>query len=127
MTLRDLHSPEPASPIVAGDGALRIDRAGNLLRLAGDIDETTHAGLIRALDSIAGEPGDIHVDLAEVAFCGLAGLRALVLFSQSRHPACSPDSRRVFLHQAPPSVTALVQILGWDTTPGLVIRESPAV
>ena len=73
--------------MVAGDGVLRIVRAGNLLRLAGDIDEATHADLAAALDDVADEPGDIHVDMAKVEFCGLAGLRAFVLLSQARHPA----------------------------------------
>ncbi len=111
--------------MVAGDGVLRIVRAGNLLRLAGDIDEATHADLAAALDDVADEPGDIHVDMAKVEFCGLAGLRAFVLLSQARHPGHDHRRGRVTLHHPPASVQALVQILGWDSTPGLIIEESP--
>jgi anti-anti-sigma regulatory factor len=122
-------NPAAASRVnrmVARDGALRIDRAGNLLRLAGDIDEATHADLAAALDDVAGEPGDIHVDMAGVEFCGLAGLRAFVLLSQGRHPGHDHHHEgRVSLHHPPASVRALLQILGWDSAPGLIIEQSP--
>lgn len=60
---RVTRSPAAASAmgqIVAGGGALRIDYAGNLLRLAA------------ALDRFADEPADIHIDLASVDFCDVA-------------------------------------------------------
>jgi ABC-type transporter Mla MlaB component len=70
-----------AAQITAGDEALRIEHAGNRLHLAGDIDEFTHAGLLAALSHLSSEPGDIHIHLAGVDFCNVAGLRALVLLS----------------------------------------------
>ena len=69
--------------------------------------------------------GDIHVHLAEVEFCDLAGLRAFVLLSQTRHPGHDHHHQRVTLHHLPASLQALLQILGWDSTPGLLIEESP--
>ncbi len=111
--------------IVAGGGALRIDHTGNLLRLAGDMDEATHAGLVAALDHFAGEPADIHIDLAGVDFCDVACLRAFVLLSHASHRSPDQPGRRVILHQAPSELKTLLQILGWDATPGLMIDESP--
>ena len=73
--------------IVAGGGALRIDYAGNLLRLAA------------ALDRFADEPADIHIDLASVDFCDVACLRALVLLSHSSRQYPDQRGRRVILHQ----------------------------
>jgi len=125
MTSRNPAAASRVNRRVAGDGALRIDQAGNLLRLAGDIDEAAHADLAAALDDVAGEPGDIHVDIAGVEFCGLAGLRAFVLLSQARHLGHGHHERRVSLHHPPASVRALLQILGWDSAPGLVIEQSP--
>jgi anti-anti-sigma regulatory factor len=106
---------------IAGDGALRIDCAGNQLRLLGDIDEATHAGLVAALDGVADEPGAILVDLAGVEFCDLAGLRALVHLSQIRQD--HPD-RCVILRHPAAHLKALLEILGWESSPGLVIDES---
>ena len=111
--------------MVAG-GALRIDHAGNLLRLAGDMDEATHAGLAAALDRFAGEPGDIHIDLSGVDFCDVASLRALVLLSHASRQYPDQPGRRVILHQPPAELKNLLQILGWDATPGLVVNESLA-
>lgn len=111
--------------MAAGGGALRIDHAGNLLRLAGDMDTVTHAGLVAALDRVAGQPADIHIDLAGVDFCDVACLRALVLLSHASHQNPDQPGRRVILHQPPAELKNLLQILGWDTTPGLVIDESP--
>ncbi len=111
--------------IVAG-GALRIDHAGNLLRLAGDMDEATHAGLVAALDHFAGEPADIHIDLAGVDFCDVACLRAFVLLSHASHQDPDQPGRRVILHQPPAELKYLLQILGWDSTPGLMIDDTSA-
>ena len=111
--------------MVAGCGALRIDHAGNLLRLAGDMDEATRADLVAALDRFADEPGDIHIDLAGVDFCDVTSLRAFVLLSHASHQSPDQPGRRVILHQPPAELKNLLQILGWDSTPGLVIDESP--
>ncbi len=120
-------APAAASAIgqlVAGGGALRIDYAGNLLRLAGDMDEATHAGLAAALDRFADEPADIHIDLAGVEFCDVACLRAFVLLSHASHQSPDQPGRRVILHQPPAELKNLLQILGWDATPGLVIDDT---
>ena len=109
--------------LIVGDGALRIDRAGNRLWLVGDIDEATLAGLIAALDGVADEPGEIQVDLAGVEFCNLAGLRAFVHLSQIRH---DHRDRYVTLYHLPPHLKAVLDILGWDTSPGLLIAHVPA-
>ena len=111
--------------IVAGGGALRIDYAGNLLRLAGDMDAVTHADLVAALDRFTDQQADIHIDLAGVDFCDVASLRALVLLSLTSHQNPDQRGRRVILHQPPAELKNLLQILGWDSTPGLVIDESP--
>ncbi len=122
--------PAPAAAsrtgqMVIGGGTLRIHRAANLLVLTGDIDETTQAGLAAALDDLADEPGDVHVGLAGVEFCGVAGLRAFVLLSRARHQDREHHGRRVILHHSSAQLRNLLQILGWDTTPGLVIGEFP--
>ena len=85
MVTRAPAAASATGQMVAG-GALRIDHAGNLLRLAGDMDAATYAGLVAALDRFAGEPGDIHIDLSGVDFCDVASLRAL---SSSATPAAN--------------------------------------
>ena len=130
MDADDLHSshhPSRDVTLLPGltprEGPLRVDRVGNEARLAGDIDEFTHAELLAALSSLSEEPGDIHIDLAGVEFCDVAGLRALVLLSRIP-PGHADQGRRVMLHGLPSYLEALLQILGWNSDPRLVIVES---
>src|SRR5580700_5519423 len=62
------------------DGVLRITTTADpfALVIAGEIDESTYPGLVSALDKPADSPAEIHVSLAEVSYCDLAGLRAIV-------------------------------------------------
>ena len=124
MGARDLQ--RGAGPLTIGDAELYVDRAGGQLRLVikGDIDEDTYADLAAALSSIADSRGEIHVDLADVQFCDLAGLRAILSLSEGG-PGQDGHGRRVILHQLPQELKTLLQILGWDATPGLLMDESP--
>lgn len=125
MGARDLR--RGAGPLTIGDAELHVDRAGSQLRLAikGDIDEDTYADLHAALSSIADGSGEIHVDLADMQFCDLAGLRAIIRLSEDCPGHNGHGRRVVILHQLPPELKTLLHILGWDAAPGLRIDESP--
>jgi anti-anti-sigma regulatory factor len=106
------------------NGALRITRAGDRLLVTGDIDEDTYPDLMVALCSIAEESGEVHVYLAGVEYCDLAGLRAIVLLTQDSWLGQDHDGRRVVLYDVPEWLTMMLEILGWDALPGLVIAGS---
>ena len=53
-------------------------RAATGLALAGEIDEFTYSPLVATLDELTRGQQEVHVDLADVAYCDLAGLRAIV-------------------------------------------------
>ena len=109
--------------VVADDGELCVIRLGDQPRLvvAGEIDEYSYKTLIRALASAARDPGEIHIDLARVEYCDIAGLRAFVMLATV--PGGDHAGPRVVLHQVPPHLVNVLHILGWDTTCGLVIAE----
>lgn len=125
MALAPGSTLDQADQMVFGGGALRIGRAGSQSRLVivGDIDEFTHAGLTAVLSSITSSPGEIHIDLSGVEYCDIAGLRAFVALSQASRPGSHDHSRRVILQELPAHLKALLQILGWDSAPGLMIAE----
>lgn len=108
------------------DGVLRITWAGNppVLALAGEIDESTYQGLVGALNEATDGRGEIHVSLARVDYCDLAGLRAIILLTgadgQSRNGS-GPQSRRLVLHEVPPYLQTVLRIVGWDSAPGLTL------
>jgi ABC-type transporter Mla MlaB component len=111
---------------VYDDGVLRITRAGNppLLAIAGDIDEATYGGLVGTLGKFKDGRGEIHVDLAGVEYCDLAGLRAIVRLAAG--DGRGHDGRRVVLHTVPPQLKTLLRILGWDSTTGLAMDDPAA-
>lgn len=98
------------------DDVLRITKSEHVpgLIIAGEIDESTYPYLLQSLATV-GRRGDVHVDLSGVEFCDLAGLRAIVTLAE----ADADSGRRVILHAMPSRLQRLLQILGWDTLPGL--------
>jgi anti-anti-sigma factor len=105
------------------DGALRITCIGSqpALAMAGDIDEHTHAALVDALGKLTDGLREIHINLAAVTYCDLAGLRAIILLARGsgNHEG---DGKHLVLHEVPAHLKTVLQVLGWDTTPGLAIE-----
>ena len=119
------HSSRNPGDVVSDDGQLRITRpAGEpWLFVAGEIDEYSYKSLIRTLASVARDPSEIHIDLADLEYCDVAGLRAFVVLAAPRRDYAGP---RVVLHHVPPHLVNVLHILGWDTTCGLTLAEGPA-
>jgi ABC-type transporter Mla MlaB component len=116
------------------DGVLRVTTTDDPpgLAIAGEIDESTYAGLVSVLDKLTDSPAEIHVSLTEVSYCDLAGLRAIVRITgaDGRGPGGSGakrsgngGSRRVVLHGVPRSLQTVLQIVGWDSIPGLAVDQ----
>ena len=106
---------------VYDDGVLRIAATGKPsgLAIAGDIDEDTYPALVRKLDELA-SADEIHLNLAGVQYCDVAGLRAITRLADAGR---GRSSRRVVLHEVPPRLRTVLSILGWDSIPGLVIEH----
>jgi anti-anti-sigma regulatory factor len=88
------------------------------------IDESTYPVLRRALAKAAMAGDDaIRVDMAQVEFCDLAGLRMIVSAAgpggQNRAAAAL-----VVIADLPTPLSDLMHILGWDTAPGVVLLDT---
>jgi hypothetical protein len=70
------------------DRVLRVICAGSppVVPIAGEIDASSYSGLVSTLEGLADREGDVHVNLAEVAFCDLAGLRAVLWLASRKLP-----------------------------------------
>lgn len=106
---------------VYDDGVLRIalisgPGPGPRYALAGEIDEFSVSGLARELGQIAASLDEIHLDLGDLIFADLAGLRVIVRLA-------ADGQRRVVLHRVPPHLRAILGIVGWDTAPGLELAS----
>jgi ABC-type transporter Mla MlaB component len=103
------------------DGVLRITRTGSppVLAIAGEIDESTYPGLVSTLESLVDGPGEIHANLVGVTYCDLAGLRTIVGLAGANGGDHEHSGRRLVLHEVPQRLKTVLQIMGWDATPGL--------
>ena len=66
---------------------------------------------------------DLIIDLANVRYCDLAGLRAIVRLTLADNRGPDHGGRRVTVHDMPEHLSNILRILGWDATPGLVLAE----
>ena len=116
---------------VYDDGVLRITSTSHPpgLAIEGEIDESTYPGLVQALQASIKGRTEIHLSLGGVSYCDLAGLRAIVCATGAEDCEASGnghgDSRRVVLHEVPAQLITVLQIVGWDSTPGLAL-DPPA-
>jgi ABC-type transporter Mla MlaB component len=109
VEMTDAHHVEVSPPLATIDptGALAAARVHppETLRLAGDLDFETVDGLLAFLD--ANVHGPLRVDLADIAFADVTGMRAL----RGGAP------RELTIAGASEPVRRLVGLLGWDTDP----------
>ncbi|MFI0479148.1 STAS domain-containing protein [Actinomadura sp. 9N215] len=112
----------PGYDLVELDTALlRIVAATAAPRLAmsGEIDVSNAGDVTRALDTAQRRvAGDVHVDLTEVDFVDVAGLRAFTLAARDLREG----DRLLVLHSVSPHIDKLFATIGWSTTPGLEIH-----
>lgn len=110
--------PQPGvEPPLYDDGALRITQIpgpGPGYALAGEIDEAAFPALATRLGEIAADLDEVHLNLAALDYADLAGLRVIVGLADT-------GRRGVVLHQVPPHLRAILNIVGWDTAPGVEI------
>ena len=78
--------------------ALQIAVSGSVVKLAGEIDLSSREVLAAQLRMLAASEPQLHVDLAQVTFCDVAGLWAILCAGGTRpavnssHPACGAVS-----------------------------------
>ena len=102
-------SPELAALGRSGPlSAARVEH-GRVLRLAGELDFLSADALATVLD--AHFPGPLTVDLADLGFVDVTGLRAL----RGRH------GRTLTIASASDAVRRLLVLLAWDTDPAVMV------
>ncbi len=117
--------PGRGSGLVLDDGTLRITwRSGEppIMVLAGEVDEASYPGLVAALTGAAAHYDEIHLDLAGLDYCDLAGLRAIVRLA-SPEAAGGGSVKQVVLHRVPDSVRTVLHIVGWDAAARLTMAD----
>ena len=111
-----------SSSVLAGNEHFSVVRRSHPARLllVGELDICSAPGLTAALSDAADSTGVLHLDLADVHFCDLAALRAIISLTQANDHQQRP-ARTVVLHHLPAQVEKILRITGWDTLAGLTI------
>src|SRR5919204_3658361 len=105
----------PSGGTVYRDRQLVVDRterpAG--LRFVGEIDISNSGAISSALRQVLDGPANVHLDMRQLVFCDVSGIRALVNVAE----AIGPD-RRLFLHGLPPEIERVMRVVGWSDAAG---------
>jgi anti-anti-sigma regulatory factor len=89
------------------------------LRLVGAVDTLTVGALTSTLDLATRWPDrELHLDLDELEFIDVAGVRAIV-----RAATALDDGRSLILKGLAPALRRVFSIVGWDRTPNLRFAE----
>lgn len=84
------------------------------LRLTGEVDASNVDVVTQALAECATAGKSVHLDLSELLFCDVSGIRAIVSYAQSLG-----GDRRVALHGLPVQLEKVMNVLGWAELAGL--------
>jgi anti-anti-sigma regulatory factor len=88
------------------------------VRFAGEIDASNSYAVSDSLAAAVGLDGDIHVDVSNLLFCDISGIRELVSAAESMD-----RGRRLLLHGMPALLETVIRVVGWNQLPTLVVCE----
>jgi anti-anti-sigma regulatory factor len=113
-------------PLLDGSSPLQVSltRSPLTVRLCGEIDEQTCPDLTTVLEAVVAKgERTIRIDLAD---CDLVGLRAIIMLAGAREDGRAGAEQLVLAH-LPSSLRTVLRIVGWDTTPGLIVQDEAFV
>ena len=101
---------------VYADRHLVVTRTNNPdgLRFAGEIDVTNSPAVGETVRVACGVNGNSHIDLTNLSFCDISGIRALVEAALEMR-----DGRRLLLHGLPEQLQTVMRVTGWSNLPSL--------
>ena len=103
---------------VYADRHLVVTRTNNPagLRFAGEIDVSNSPAVGETVRVACGVNGNSHIDLTNLSFCDISGIRALVEAALEMR-----DGRRLLLHGLPEQLQTVMRVTGWTDLPSLAL------
>ena len=87
---------------------------------SGEMDASNSRAVAESLSSVLAGDEDIHIDLSELSFCDISGIRCLVEAAQAR------ERGRLMIHGLPPLLQTVMNVTGWSDQKHLVVITSGA-
>ena len=92
------------------------------IRFTGEIDASNSHSVGTSIAAAIGPDRDVHVDVRNLLFCDISGIRELVSTAESMKPG-----RRLLLHGMPDRLETVIRVVGWNRLPTLVVCECGAI
>lgn len=89
------------------------------LSFSGIVDVFNADAVAKSLSRELDGDGDLHIDLTQVQFCDVSGIRALVSAAET----ANGGGRRLVLHGLPPLLQRVMTLVGWGELPSLVLCD----
>ena len=86
------------------------------LSFTGEIDASNSHAIGLAIASSQAPNRDVHVDVANLSFIDISGIRAFVAAAEAM-----PEGRRLLLHGMPAQLETVITVVGWNRIPALVV------
>ena len=83
------------------------------LRFLGEIDLSNSTAIARSLIPLLSMNANPHLDMTDLIFCDVSGIRALVTVAQNLGP-----DRRLRLHGLEPQIERVIRVIGWSGDSG---------
>jgi anti-anti-sigma factor len=102
------------------DKQLVVARTGSPagIKFAGEIDASNSHSVSSSIAAAMTPGNDLHVDVSQVMFCDISGIRAFVSVAEGL-----PAGRRLLLHGMPTALENVMRVVGWNRLPALVACE----
>jgi anti-anti-sigma factor len=102
---------------VYADKQLVVARTPNPagLRFSGEMDVTNRDAVARCVALFPAGEGDVHLDVTELIFCDISGIRAFVEAAEVSRQG------RLLLHGLPELLQTVMRVTGWADLPNLRI------
>jgi anti-anti-sigma regulatory factor len=86
------------------------------ISFAGEIDASNSHAVGTSIAAVATSDRDIHVEVSSLLFCDISGIRAFVTAAEGL-----PKGRRLLLHGMPAQLETVIEVVGWNRIPALVV------
>jgi anti-anti-sigma regulatory factor len=86
------------------------------LRFSGEIDASNSHAVGASITSAHLLERDLHVEIGNLLFCDISGIRAFVAAAEAM-----PKGRRLLLHGMPAQLETVINVVGWNRIPALVV------
>jgi len=120
VEIDNLKAPRAAGVKVYADRQLVVSRTSSPagIKFTGEMDASNSHAVGSSIAAAMIPDHDMHVDVTDLQFCDVSGIRALVAAAGGLN-----HGRRLLLHGMPTQLKTVIEVVGWSELPTLEVCE----